>query len=181
VQSLRSLVVLLFVGSAGVGVGARVADGTECPRTCETSIGYSLDARFDDDERGAIAQAARAWERGSGGRVCFHTGGQDVQFIRVDTQEDLRPVDPEWSRHVALTKGKKIWIVPSKVEDHGEYVALAIHELGHFLGLSHVEDTRETYMHQIIDDTPDDLRKDPQIPPRDRRELCRARGCVCAF
>jgi hypothetical protein len=181
VQSLRSLVVLLFVGSAGVGVGSRVADGTECPRTCDTSIGYKLDARFDADERDVIAEAARAWERGSGGRVCFHAGGQDVEFIRVATQEDLRTVDSDWSRHVALTKGKKIWIVPSKIEDRGEYVALAIHELGHFLGLSHVEDTRETFMHQVIDDTPDDLRKNPQIPPRDRRDLCRARGCVCAF
>ncbi len=36
-------------------------------------------------------------------------------------------------------------------------------------------------MHQIIDDTPDDLRKKPEIPPRDRRDFCIARGCVCAF
>ncbi len=180
-QSVRSIVLVLFVGSAGAGVGARIADGTECPRTCETSIGYSVDARFDASERDVLAEAARAWEKGSGGRVCFHAGGRDVDFIRVDSQEGLRPVDPDWSRHVALTKGNKIWIVPSKIEDRGEYVALAIHELGHFLGLSHVEDTRDTFMHQVIDDTPDELRKDPQIPPRDRRDLCRVRGCVCAF
>jgi hypothetical protein len=142
-------------------------------------IGYSLDPRFGDDERRIITDAARAWERGTGGRVCFSEGGRDLTFLRVSESRELEPEDPDWSKHIALCKAGRIWIVAPRVDDHDEYVALAIHEIGHFLGLSHIEDTPATFMHSTISDTPLALRTDAEIPERDRREFCKVRGCVC--
>jgi hypothetical protein len=140
-----------------------------------------VDPSFTEDERRVIAEAASVWERGSNGRVCFHEGGGDLTFIRLEQQRDLEPQDPDWAKHVALCKAGRIWIVPSKLEDRDEYVALAIHEIGHHLGLSHIEDTNDTYMHSTINDTPRALRTTRALPERDRREFCRVRGCVCAL
>jgi hypothetical protein len=144
-------------------------------------VGYTLDPRFSPDERLVIAEAARVWERGSGGRVCFREGGGDLRFIRLAEQRELEVEDPDWQRHVALCKAGKIWLVPSKVDDRSEYVALVIHELGHHLGLAHIEDTATTYMHSTINDTPASLRLSPQIPVRDRREFCKVHRCTCSW
>lgn len=167
------------MGSAGAGLGAKVPDGTMCPGACEAPIGYTVDPRFGDDERRILADAARAWERASGGRVCFYEGGRDLELIRAADSRDLEPEDPDWAKHVALCKAGRIWIVAPRVDDRDEYLALAIHELGHFLGLSHIEDTPATFMHSTISDTPSSLREGGEIPARDRQELCKVRGCVC--
>jgi hypothetical protein len=177
--SLRSFLVVMVMGSAGAAPGTRVPDSADCPGVCEVHVGYSVDPSFSDEERGVIADAARAWERGSNGRVCFYAGGRDLSFVRVEEPRDLAPEDPDWAKHVALCKAGRIWFVASRVDDRDEYVALAIHEIGHFLGLSHIEDTTETFMHSTISETPDNLRAAGEIPERDRRELCRVRACVC--
>jgi hypothetical protein len=171
--------VVMLMGSAGAGAGAKVPDSADCPGTCEARFGYNVDPAFNEDERAIIADAARAWERGSNGRVCFYEGGRDLSFVRIEEPRDLEPEDPDWARHVALCKAGRIWFVASRVDDRDEYVALAIHELGHFLGLSHIEDTPTTFMHSTISETPRDLRAVAEIPARDRRELCKVRGCVC--
>jgi hypothetical protein len=156
-----------------------------CPGRCDAKVHYVVDDEFNDDEQEVIAEAAAAWERGSGGRVCFsRTSAKetaDLQFIRLAQQSDLEPQDPEWRHHVALCKGSKIWIVPSKIDERGEYVALVIHEIGHHLGLPHIEDAKDTYMHSTINDTPRELWTTPQIPERDRHEYCAVRSCFCAW
>ena len=55
---------------------------------------------------------------------------------------------------MALTKGGRIWVVAARIDDPGEYRALIVHELGHHLGIGHIEDTALTYMHSTINDTP---------------------------
>ena len=178
---IRPLLVLLLIGSLGAGAGPTVDDGTQCPGACETRVHYSVDSSFDQDEQETIAEAARVWERGTGGRVCFSRDGNDLRFIRLEQQRELEPFDDEWQNHVALNKGGRIWIVSSKIDDRGEYLALVIHEIGHHLGLGHIEDTRSTYMHGTINDTPRSLWRHPGLPERDRREFCSVRGCVCAW
>ena len=178
---LRPFSLLFVLATLGAGSGPKVPDAAECPGRCEMHLGYDVDARFDPGERAVIAQGIDAWERGSGGRVCFSPGGHEVEFIRLEKQADLAPQDPDWSHHVALTKGNRIWLVPSKVDERGEYVALVIHEIGHRLGLPHIEDARDTYMHSTINDTPHALWTSFDLPARDRREYCAVRGCVCTW
>ena len=178
-QYLRPLCIAFVLGTVGAGVGPKVPDALSCPGRCETKIGYQLDPQFDDDEQAIIAEAAGAWEHGSGGRVCFSRGGHDIQFIRLDRQSELEPQDSEWRHHVALCKGNKIWLVPSKIDERGEYVALVIHEIGHHLGLPHIEDAKDTFMHSTINDTPHALWVTPVLPERDRREFCSVRSCSC--
>jgi hypothetical protein len=177
----RSFSIVLLLGTLGAGSGPSVSDATACPGACEVHVGYEVDPAFSEQEQQHIADAAAVWERGSGGRVCFQKGGHDLRFIRLEHQRDLSPFDDEWQNHVALNKSGRIWIVPSKVDEPGEYVALVIHEIGHHLGLNHIEDTSATYMHSTINDTPRFLWKRPSLPERDRAEYCSVRGCICAW
>jgi hypothetical protein len=176
----RIAVIACLIGSVGTGPNDIVRDPGECQGTCARPVGYTLDSRFDEQERGLVAEAMRTWEQGTGGRVRFVAGGRDLVIEKLDRADQLAPWDPEWPRHVALTKGGRIWIVAGAVEDPGEYRALVVHELGHHLGIGHIEDTAATYMHSMISDTPADLSAHAQLPERDARAYCEVHTCVCA-
>jgi hypothetical protein len=175
------LAIACLFGSLGAGTGETVYDPGACEGTCERAVAYTLDPRFNADERRVIDEAMQVWERGSGGRVAFVEGGRDLVLEKLDRSEELRPFDPDWPQHVALTRGDRIWIVAARIDDVGEYRALIVHELGHYLGIGHIEDTPMTYMHSTINDTPVDLWKHAHLPPRDARAFCEVRKCTCAL
>lgn len=170
-----------MLGSAGAGASEAVTDPDECPGVCAHPVDYTIDPGFDADEQALIEQAMRAWERGTGGRVCFEPGGQDLFVAKLDSPEQLQPWDADWSKHVALCEGDHIWLVETSVSDPGAFRALVIHEVGHYLGLGHVEDTPLTYMHSSIADTPEELRKRARLPERDARDFCAVHRCTCAL
>jgi len=169
------------LGSAGAGASQAITDPEDCPGVCAQPIDYTIDSDFDADERGLIEQAMRVWQRGTGGRVCFEPGGRDLVIEKLDRCEQLLPLDPDWSKHVALTEHGHIWLVEPSVSDPGEFRALVVHEIGHHLGLGHVEDTPLTYMHSSIADTPEELREHARLPERDARDFCAAHRCTCAL
>jgi hypothetical protein len=178
---LRRIAVLAcLMGSVGAGPSDMICDPTECPGTCARPVGYSLDPRFDEQERVLVGEAMRTWEQGTGGRVRFVAGGRDLVIEKLDRADQLQPWDPDWPHHVALTKGGRIWIVAGAVEDPGEYRALVVHELGHHLGIGHIEDTAATYMHSMISDTPPALWARAELPERDGRAYCEVHRCTCA-
>jgi hypothetical protein len=169
------------MGSVGAGTTDAVRDPGVCPGECDEPITYTLDAHFTDEERAYIEDGMRVWERGTAGRVCFAAGGSNLFIEKVERSEDLEPWDPDWRRHVALTKGGRIWIVASRIDDPGEYRALVVHELGHHLGIGHIEDTAATYMHSTINDTPHELWENASLPNRDGRAFCEVHRCTCAY
>jgi hypothetical protein len=177
----RTFAVACLLGTVGVNGSEAVRDPRACPGACERAIAYTLDPRFNVDERALIDQAMRVWERGTGGRVCFRQGGRDVVIEKLDRADELQPWDPDWPRHVALTRGGRIWIVATRIDDPGEYRALVVHELGHELGIGHIEDTAMTYMHGTINDTPEVLWKQARLPERDARAFCQVHRCTCTF
>jgi hypothetical protein len=170
-----------LVSSFGAGATESVRDPAACAGECERPIAYSLDPQFNADERELIAGAMRVWEKGTAGRVCFAPGGRDLVIEKLDRSDQLQPWDADWPRHVALTKGGRIWIVAARIDDPGEYRALVVHELGHHLGIGHIEDTAMTYMHSTINDTPQDLWTHAQLPTRDARAFCEVHRCTCSF
>jgi hypothetical protein len=177
----RLIALVCVLGSAGAGAIQAVSDPDECPGVCARPIDYTIDPGFTPDERALVEQAMHAWQRGTGGRVCFEPGGRDLVVERIDRAEQLQPRDPDWAKHVALTEKGHIWLVEPRVPDPGVFRALMIHEIGHHLGLGHVEDTPLTYMHSSIDDTPEELREHGRLPPRDARDYCAAHRCTCAL
>jgi hypothetical protein len=177
----RTVVFACIVSSLGTGASGTVRDPTACVGECERPIAYSLDPQFNSVERDLISDAMRVWEKGTGGRVCFAPGGHDLVIEKLDRSDQLQPWDADWPRHVALTKGGRIWIVATRIDDPGEYRALVVHELGHHLGIGHIEDTAMTYMHSTINDTPPDLWTHARLPERDARAFCEVRRCVCTM
>ena len=177
----RLLAIAFLIGSPAAGSSESVRDPAACAGECPRPIAYTLDPHFNADERGLIGEAMRVWERGTDGRVCFTPGGQDLVIERLDRSDQLEPWDPDWPQHVALTKGGRIWIVAARIDDVGEYRALVVHELGHHLGIGHIEDTPVTYMHTTINDTPMDLWRNARLPERDARAFCQVHRCTCAF
>jgi hypothetical protein len=146
------------------------------------TVGYAVDPSFNEDEQQIIDEGVRVWQAGSGGRACFtKNGGADLMIMRLEHQSELEPYDADWQKHVALNKGGRIWIVAPEIDDAGEYRALVIHEVGHFLGLGHIEDTPATYMHTTINDTPRPMWKHAALPDRDRRAYCTAHRCICQW
>ncbi|HEV3193966.1 MAG TPA: hypothetical protein VGY54_25850, partial [Polyangiaceae bacterium] len=101
----RTTAVACLVSSLGVGAGATVRDPGACAGECEHPIGYSVDSRFDSEERAFIDEAMSVWQEGTGGRVCFRPGGSDLFIEKLDRSDQLQPWDPDWTHHVALTKG----------------------------------------------------------------------------
>jgi hypothetical protein len=176
----RIIALACLLGSVRPGAGKVVADPGECPGVCERPISYTLDAGFDPDQRALVEQAMHVWERGTGGRVCFAQGGRDLVIQKVGRPEDLEPWDADWSQHIALSKAGHIWIVDDSVSDAGTFRALLMHEIGHHLGLGHVEDTPMSYMHSRVNDTPEELRVHPRLPERDGRDFCAEHRCICA-
>lgn len=177
----RAVAAFCLVGALGAGKSDTVRDPEACAGACASTITFSLDPQFDTEERSAIEDAMRVWEHGTGGRVCFAPGGRDLVISKLERPDQLQPWDPDWPRHVALTKGGRIWIVAPRIDDKGEYRALVVHELGHHLGIGHIEDTPMTYMHGTIDDTPRDLWKTAHLPERDAYAYCAIHRCTCAY
>jgi hypothetical protein len=168
-----------LISSLGAEVSESVRDPSACAGDCDRAIGFSLDPKFNADERDLIAEAMRVWEVGTSGRVCFAPGGRDLVIDKLERSDELEPWDADWPRHVALTKGGRIWIVAARIDDPGEYRALVVHELGHHLGIGHIEDTTLTYMHSTINDTPQELWTTARLPERDGRAFCEVRRCAC--
>jgi len=177
----RTIALACLTGSLGTGASPFVRDPTACAGACDHPIAYSLDPQFNTDERALIEDAMNVWRQGTGGRVCFISGGRDLLIDKLDRSDQLQPWDSDWPHHVALTKGGRIWIVATRIDDPGEYRALAVHELGHYLGIGHIEDTPLTYMHSTINDTPEGLWLHARLPERDARAYCDAHRCTCAF
>jgi hypothetical protein len=177
----RTFAVACLIGTVGAGTSEAVRDPSMCPGECPHAIGYTLDPQFNVDERTLIGEAMEIWEHGTDGRVCFRDGGRDLVIEKLDRPDELQPWDPEWPHHVALTKGGRIWIVAPTIDDPGEYRALVVHELGHHLGIGHIEDTAMTYMHSTINDTPEVLWKHPRLPDRDGRAFCEVHRCTCDY
>ena len=175
-----------LIGSLGAGSPETVRDPGTCAGECERTVAFTLDPQFNADEQRVIIEAMHVWEQGqrrarpaSRPRRAGPPGHREDSIDPISFS--LLGSADFWPQHVALTKGGRIWVVASRIDDPGEYRALIVHELGHHLGIGHIEDTALTYMHSTINDTPVELWKHGRLPDRDGRAYCAVHRCTCAL
>jgi hypothetical protein len=152
-------------------------DGRLCTApTCEDEMTYRLDPTFTIEEQGAIRNAMRIWERGTGGRICFLQTSKPafrVAIVRAEDPVVLRPVDPDWEKHAGLYRLGTIWIV-TKDNDLKTITDITAHELGHAMGLKHT-----SLSGSIMRGNEGARQWDGELPESDRVAFCDLFTCAC--
>lgn len=103
------------------------------------------DVKFTSEERGSIERAAARWREFSGGntaiRVVWDYDGPHVTAKGVTRMFRGSPPGQELSTQAGASGEGQIWLDPSKLVTiyEGEY-RISLHEFGHHLGLTHVDD-----------------------------------------
>lgn len=161
----------------------------EVPRLCQATnptqvIPFSIDPKFTQMDADDIRAATRMWANDTRGRVAWievPIPYAELRFVWLENREDV-PVEvgkADKGRFVGLQDGPTIYIVGGIISETLLMLPVAVHEIGHFLGLKHTRQSmdEESCMTPAVD--PMCLLADQSIPARDIAQYCDINGCAC--
>lgn len=173
----RLILTTLLVLAVGASCSGLQKDPKTTPQLkCEHVVTYDVDPAFSPETHMGIDRAAIAWERGTGQKHCFirvdHALSSDsIHFVRVGSPIEMCMAthDSDCLIHIGY------WYESTRtiyMQDTSRHWALAAHEIGHMLQLSHREGSG-TLMCHILHDVDESVASADEIPLEDRVAYCK--------
>lgn len=162
---------------------------SEVPALCQAHspnevITFAIDPIFTQMDKDDIRAATKLWTRDTKNRVEWlevpiETAA--LQFVWLDSRAQA-PVhlDPKTMlTYVGLQDGPTIYIVGGVISETILMLPVAVHEIGHYLGLKHVPQSMDTESCMTPGVDPLCLITENGIPTRDIAQYCDKNGCAC--
>lgn len=145
-------------------------------------IPYRISDSFDIGAKTIVLMAMQDWSRGTGYRVAWKRDnyGDGLLIAPVGSREDLPAVPRPNRQYIAVTQRAehRIWIVMDQWMTTELLRAVAIHELGHFLGLEHRSRQTDVTMTCMTPESYEACAESENgVPILDRESYCRIHNC----
>jgi len=129
---------------------------------CQMTVRVEIDPSFTPGQRRAVDDALAAWDRGTGGWLCF------THADEIGAMQGVKGMV------VGLAEHSRALILTKRLATEDDVFAVAVHEVGHLLGLPHYDGPEESFMHPNVGQDP----RGRYLATYDSRAFCsRVLGC----
>lgn len=133
---------------------------------------YWIDEEFNSDERTVVLHALNVWSQGTGYRLHWIEVDSplSLHFVKLTDAKKIEEIDRHsGARVLGIFVGTdySIHFMTERFKSVELFDVVAIHEIGHALGLLHNDRNVYTYMHASVDSIPRELWSNTILPTAD--------------